>query len=156
MSVRLAREALTSPAAQLSGEPCKSEINRVLGTVARLHACQAQVVQLSYFRKMVAWLLRGLLAEVVHMCRAETFVCLSTSNLDLMCLHSADITVAGLFEEAEQLGLAQELQAAKQKLQQRQHAAVAALQAAAMRTDAAAFASALSTAWLVHRTFFIP
>ncbi|EIE23893.1 hypothetical protein COCSUDRAFT_41251 [Coccomyxa subellipsoidea C-169] len=63
-------------------------------------------------------------------------------------LTSPAAQLSGLFEEAEQLELAQELQAAKQKLQQRQHAAVAALQAAAMRTDAAAFASALSTAWL--------
>lgn len=59
---------------------------------------------------------------------------------------------AGLFEEAEQLGLTAELQAAKEALQDRQHAVVAALEAAAARADAGAFASALSTAWLVHRS----
>lgn len=59
------------------------------------------------------------------------------------------LDATGLFEEAEQLGLSQEVQAARQMLQQRQHAAVEALQVAAMRADAAAFASALSAAWLV-------
>ncbi|BDA46475.1 probable Internalin A at N-terminal half [Coccomyxa sp. Obi] len=72
------------------------------------------------------------------------------SQLSIKAAISPAAQLSGLFEEAEQLGLTAELQAAKEVLQHRQHAAVAALEAAATRADAAAFASALSTAWLVN------
>lgn len=67
----------------------------------------------------------------------------------LLGIFATALDATGLFEEAEQLGLSQEVQAARQMLQQRQQAAVEALQVAATRADAAAFASALSIAWLV-------
>lgn len=65
------------------------------------------------------------------------------------CLSRQRAAGAGLFEEAEQLGVIRELQEAREALHRRQREAIAELHAAAAAGDAAAFASALSSAWLV-------